>query len=59
MNPNQVRRRSASTLWLIVLAMVCAVFAGVWSPARASAKLDDAGAQDKDEKDDKKDEKKQ
>ena len=58
MNPNLVRRRTNSSMWLIALAMVCAVFAGGWSPAAAFAKLDAASAQDKDKKDDKKDEKK-
>jgi Tol biopolymer transport system component len=58
MNLKQVRR-SSSSRWLIVLATVFAVVAGV-SLAGAFAKLADPGAQEKkeDKKDEKKDEKK-
>ena len=58
MNLKQVRR-SSSSMWLIVLATVFAVVAGA-SPAGVFAKLDDPGAQEKneDKKDEKKDEKK-
>src|SRR5271154_411088 len=58
MNLNRMGRRSSSSTWLIVLTMVCALFAGGWSPAAAFGKRDAAGAQDKDKKDDKKDNKK-
>jgi hypothetical protein len=59
MNLKQVRR-SSSSRWLIVLATVFAVVAGV-SPAGAFAKLADPGAQEKkeDKKDEKKDDKKE
>jgi hypothetical protein len=59
MNLKQVRR-SSSSRWLIVLATVFAVVAGV-SLAGAFAKLADPGAQEKkeDKKDEKKDDKKE
>src|ERR1700720_3234055 len=47
MNLKQVRR-SSSSMWLIVLATVFGVIAGV-SPAGAFAKLDDPGTQEKKE----------